>query len=217
MALVNKAYRFALEPTPQQAGKLAGWAPALRFLWNWMLAQRSDAYKASEGRVRIGFAAQSAQLSPLKALFPWLAELPSQPLQQTLHDLDTAFVNFFEGRAEYPAFKSKLRGNPGIRWPQCVALNGRAVYLPKMGWIKARLSRKTEGTIKSATVSHDGRRWFVSILCEVELTPEQHPGTPIGMDAGVEESLALSDGRLLRLPVATPTEETRHRLLARRV
>ena len=115
MACVNKAYRFALEPTACQAKALSAWAPALRFLYNWMLAQRRDAYKASEGRRRIGYPEQAAQLIPMKAMFPWLADLPSQPLQQTLMDLDGAFQNFFAGRAEYPAFKSKQRGDPGIR------------------------------------------------------------------------------------------------------
>jgi len=183
-----------------------------------MLAQRRDSYRGSEGRVKVGFAEQSAQLPAMKAMMPWLAELPSQALQQTLRDLDAAFVNFFEGRARYPTFKSKRRGDPGIRWPQGVQLNGRCVFLPKLGWVKARMSRPVEGRVKSATVRFDGLRWHVSILCEVEIAiPARHPGEPIGIDVGIEESLALSDGRFFRLPVATPPEERRHRLLARRV
>jgi putative transposase len=218
MAIVNKGYRFVLELSAAQAKTLAAWAPTLRFLYNWMLAQRRDAYKASEGRMRIGYHEQASQPIPMKAMFPWLADLPSQPLQQTLMDLDAAFQNFFAGRAEYPAFKSKQRGDPGIRWPQGVAVNGRAVWLPKLGWVKARFSRKIEGTIKSATVRYDGMHWFVSILCEVELAAVVAPSPAVvGIDVGVQESLALSDGRLLRLPVATPTEERRHQLLARRV
>ena len=56
-----------------------------------MLAQRSDAYQASEGRVRINYHDQAAQLPAMKAMFPWLGEVPSQPLQQTLMDLEKAF------------------------------------------------------------------------------------------------------------------------------
>lgn len=218
MGTILKAFRFALEPNTAQKEALSSWAPALRFLWNWMLAQRRDAYKASEGRVRIGYNEQAAQLPAMKAMFPWLATLPSQPLQQTLMDLDAAFKNFFEGRAAYPAFKSKLRGNPGIRWPQAVEVNGRAVWLPKLDWVKARLSRSIAGVIKSATVRSDGLRWHVSILCEIEqkaLAP--HGGPAVGIDVGVAESLALSDGRLLQLPVATDSEARRQQLLSRRV
>jgi putative transposase len=207
MATILKAFRFALEPTAAQEASLSAWAPGLRFLWNWMLAQRLDAYRASEGRVTVGYAAQCTQLPAMKQMFPWLGDVPSQPLQQTLKDLDAAFQRFFEQKAGHPAFKSKRRGNPGLRWPQGVKINGRAIWLPKLGWVKVRFSRKVVGTIKSATVRHDGLRWHVSILCEVEHTaPTLHTGTPVGMDVGVEESVALSDGSLIRLPVATEAE-----------
>src|SRR5580704_12727366 len=102
-----KAYRFRLQPTPSQANELGNWSHALRFLWNWMLAQRRDAFRASEGRVRVSYYEQAAQLPPMKEVFPWLSLLPSQALQQTLLNLDRAFVNFFEGRARYPDFKRR--------------------------------------------------------------------------------------------------------------
>jgi putative transposase len=218
MATTHKAFRYALEPTRAQDQTLRAWGPSLRFLWNWMLAQRRDAYRGSEGRVKIGFAEQSAQLPAMKAMFPWLAGLPAQALQQTLRDLDRAYTNFFAGRAAYPSFKAKAHGDPGIRWPQGVELNGRSVLLPKLGWVKARLSRPVEGTVKSATVRWDGLRWQVSLLCEIERpTPAAPAGPPIGIDVGVEESVALSSGSRIRLPVATPPETARAALLARRV
>jgi putative transposase len=153
----------------------------LRFLWNWMLAQRRDTYKASEGRVHIGYAAQAAQLPAMKAIFPWLGDVPSQPLQQTLMDLDTAFQRFFEKKAGYPAFKSKMRGNPGIRWPQ--AWKSTVVPLASQARLgEGAFSRRVVGIIKSATVRHDGLRWHVSILCEVEhVIPTTHTGEPVGV------------------------------------
>jgi|LauGreDrversion4_2_1035121.scaffolds.fasta_scaffold145392_2 putative transposase len=218
MATILKAFRFALEPNRAQDAALLAWVPSLRFLWNWMLAQRSDAYQASEGRVRINYPDQAAQLPAMKAMFPWLGEVPSQPLQQTLMDLEKAFQRFFEKKAAYPAFKAKHRSSPGLRWPQGVQINGRAIWLPKLGWVKVRLSRKVMGTIKSATVRHDGLRWHVAILCEGEQkTLAVHSGPPIGLDVGVEESIALSDDRLIRLPVATAAERKQAVKLARRV
>jgi putative transposase len=213
-----KAYRFQLQPKPAQAEALLAWSHALRFLWNWMLAQRRDAFKASEGRVRVSYHDQAAQLPPMKEVFPWLALLPSQPLQQTLLDLDRAFVNFFEGRARYPSLKRRSGPSPGIRWPQDVEINGRCVWLPKLGWVKARISRPVEGVIKNATVRFDGLRWHVSIQVEQEVeVPARNDAPAIGIDAGVVESIATSDGRLFRLPVATKAEERRHSVLCRRV
>ena len=37
----------------------------------------------------------------------WLREVSAVPLQQALRHLDAAYTNFFEGRAEYPTWKSK--------------------------------------------------------------------------------------------------------------
>src|SRR5450432_146518 len=129
-----KAYRFRLQPSQTQACDLSDWSHGLRFLWNWMLAQRRDAYEASEGRVRVNYPEQAAQLAPMKQIYPWLGLLPSQSLQQALIDLDRAYMNFFEGRAKYPCFKRRQGALAGIRWPQGVRLNGRCVWLPKLGW-----------------------------------------------------------------------------------
>jgi putative transposase len=213
-----KAYRFQLQPKPAQTASLVAWSHALRFLWNWMLAQRRDAFEASEGRVRVSYNDQAAQLPPMKEVFPWLSLLPSQALQQTLLNLDRAFVNFFEGRARYPDFKRHSGSPPGIRWPQGVAINGRCVWLPKLGWVKARISRPVEGVVKNAAVRFDGLRWHVSIQVEQEVgVPARNDGPWVGVDLGVVESLATSDGRLFRFPVATREEERRHSLLCRRV
>jgi putative transposase len=213
-----KAYRFRLQPGSDQETLLFGWSSALRFLWNWMLAQRRDAYQASEGRVSVTYHAQAAQLVPMKEIFPWLGLAPSQSLQQLLLQLDQAFRNFFESRARYPEFKRRQDLPCGIRWPQGVRINGRCVFLPKLGWVKARLPQKVSGTIKNATERFDGLHWYVSI--EVEQQVQSVPavaGSTIGIDLGVEESLALSDSSFVRLPVATAGQERRLATLARRI
>src|SRR6266516_1227437 len=56
---------------------------------------------------RIGYHETSAQLTLLKKHLPWLNEVSSVPLQQTLSHLDNAFRNFFEGRSKYPTFKKR--------------------------------------------------------------------------------------------------------------
>src|SRR5580698_3140050 len=216
--LCIKAYRFRLQPTAVQARALHAWSGALRFLWNWMLAQRRDAFRASEGRVRISYFDQAAQLPAMKAMLPWMAEAPSQALQQTLRDLDRAFVNFFEGRASYPSLKKRSGPSPGVRWPQGAEVNGRCVWLPKLGWIKARLSRKVIGVIRNATVRFDGLHWHVAIQVEQEtVVPAKEQDPAIGIDGGVTVSIATSGGRLIHMPVATEIEEKRLSMLSRRL
>jgi putative transposase len=213
-----KAHRFRLEPTTPQGESLHAWSGALRFLWNWMRAQRRDAFRGSEGRVQVSYFDQAAQLPPMKAMLPWMAAVPSQALQQTLLDLDRSFVNFYQGRARYPALKKRGSSSPGVRWPQGVAVNGRCVWLPKLGWVKARLSQSVERKFKNATVRFDGLHWHVAIQVEQEVAaPAKRLVPALGLDAGVDVSIATSDGRMIGLPVATESEEHRLGLLSRRL
>lgn len=83
----------------------------------------------------------------------WLAEVDKFALQNSLKDLGAAFVNYFEGRAGYPRFKSK-RGskqsyqtnytNGNIR----VDRERRLLRLPKVGWVRyAADGREIPGSI----------------------------------------------------------------------
>jgi len=125
-----------------------------------------------------------------------LREFHSQPLQQTLKDLATAYRRAFDPKlsARFPRFKK--RGRPqGIRFPQGFSIDGCGLYLPKIGWIGFRKSREIEGTPKNVTVSCDGEHWYVSIQTEREVEERVHASdSAVGIDLGVARFAALSDG-----------------------
>ncbi|MBW6098273.1 hypothetical protein HT118_13980 [Escherichia coli] len=52
----------------------------------------------------------------------WLKDSPSQPLQQSLKDLERAYKNFFRKRAAFPRFKKRGQ-NDAFRYPQGVKLD----------------------------------------------------------------------------------------------
>ena len=81
-----------------------------RFVYNWALRLRTDAYY--QRQERISYADTSAALTALKREpeTAWLNEVSSVPPQQALRHLDRAFRNFFEGRAKYPTFKRNAGG-----------------------------------------------------------------------------------------------------------
>jgi len=74
-------------------------AGARRFVWNWGLARRKEAYAAT-GK-GLTYNRQATELAALKKKpeTAWLREADSQLLQQALKDLDRAFTAFFEKRA----------------------------------------------------------------------------------------------------------------------
>src|SRR5215469_17240292 len=101
----KRAYKYRFYPTDEQKHILAQTFGCCRFVYNWALRKKTDAY-AHEG-ITLSSNQLSAALTDLKKQKDtrWLADVSSVPLQQALRHLDRAFRNFFAGRGKYPRFK----------------------------------------------------------------------------------------------------------------
>lgn len=209
---ILKAFRFQLDPDEVQERFCRQTAGACRFIKNLCLEQRSTAY--THGKHSVGFAAQCAEVAKLKEDLPWLAEAPSQVLQQSLKDLDQAFKRFFAGVADYPTFQKKGQRD-SFRFPQGFEVDeaNYRIKLPKIGWVRYRQgrgksARKLKGEVRSITVSRDGDHWFSSILCKQEVAaPPAIHGFAVGADLGVAKAIALSTGEVLEVLGMTKAEQ----------
>lgn len=105
--MTKRAYKYRFYPTPEQEQLLARTFGCVRFVYNAVLRYRTDAFY--ERQEKIGYVQANARLTLLKKDpgLAFLSEVSSVPLQQSLRHQQTAFKNFFEGRARYPRFKSK--------------------------------------------------------------------------------------------------------------
>lgn len=101
----KRAYKYRFYPTDEQKNILAQTFGCVRFLYNVGLHARSVAYK-EQGKT-LNYHDLAARLPALKEEFPWLKEVSSVTLQQSLRHLETAFITFFAGRAGYPTFKKR--------------------------------------------------------------------------------------------------------------
>jgi putative transposase len=122
----------------------------------------------------------AALLPTWKQEFDWLSDVPAQALQQSLKDLDQAYINFFKKRANSPVFRKKSKRD-SFRIPQGFEVdsaNGR-VKLPKLGWIRYRNSRDIEGKPKNITVTLGNGRAFISIQTERDVEQPLHPSTSV--------------------------------------
>jgi putative transposase len=191
-----------LEPTEEQEQEFFRFAGCRRFVWNWALERKNTVYK--ETGKGIYYKALAAELVQLKKQpeTAFLKECLSQVLQQTLMDLDKAFVSFFEKRAKLPKFKSRKKAQNAFRIPQNVIVIDGMVSIPKIGLVKVRLHREMEGTIKGATIKQEpSGHWNVIFVSHLEL-PDA-PATcnaPTGIDVGLESFLALDNGKKVKPP-----------------
>ncbi|MFC5834316.1 RNA-guided endonuclease InsQ/TnpB family protein [Nonomuraea insulae] len=121
-------------------------------------------------------------------------------IQQTLKDLDEACRKHGTWKVRW---KSKAKWWPSFRFPTAKHLPveriGRKwgrVYLPKFGWARFRMSRRLGGSVRSATVSRDGRHWFISFLIDDGIAEREQHASPrwVGVDRGVVTAAVTSDG-----------------------
>ncbi|WGL64318.1 transposase [Pseudomonas sp. CW003PS] len=196
--LRRQAYKFRIEPTGEQQRKLRQFAGACRFVFNQALALQ-QANREAGGKF-IGYVAMARQLTAWRNSTEtvWLKEAPVHPLQHALKDLDRAYQNFFEKRADFPRFKK--RGlHDSFRFPDSKQFkldqgNSR-IFLPKLGWLRYRNSRQVLGTLKNVTVSLSAGHWYVSIQTEREVAVPLHAAPlAVGIDLGVVRFATLSDG-----------------------
>ena len=109
----KRAYRFRFYPDLQQEKLLAQMFGCVRFVYNSILRYRTDAY--AQTQETIGYTAANARLTEIKKLpeLSFLNDVSSVPLQQCLRNQQTAFKNFFEGRAKYPVFEIQKTSSIG--------------------------------------------------------------------------------------------------------
>lgn len=200
----KRAYRFRFYPTAEQETILARTFGCTRYVYNWALRQRTDAYY--ERHERIGYHEASAALTALKQRpdTAWLAAVSSVPLQQALRHLDSAFRNLFEGRANYPAFKKK-HGKQSATYASTAFAWDAATRTLKLAKLDAplaiRWSRSFTGNPTTVTVSKDtAGRYFVSFLVEEEVPALPPCAAVVGVDLGVTSLAALSTGEKIPNP-----------------
>ncbi|WP_354644215.1 RNA-guided endonuclease InsQ/TnpB family protein [Kitasatospora camelliae] len=209
-----RAYKFLMRPTVGQQQALTEMLRDHCSLYNGALQERRDAYRhASKTSVRYGD--QSAQLKEIRAFDPERQGRWSFSSQQaTLRRLDRAFAAFFRrGRSGetpgYPRFRGVNRfdtvefpkDGDGCRWDSTPNDPTTRVRFQGVGHVRVNRHRAVVGRIKTVSVKREGRRWFVVLTAERE-RPEPLPATGrvVGIDLGIANFLADSDGRLVPNP-----------------
>ncbi len=197
---MKRATEIRVYPDSSQEQILAQFSCA-RFVWNQALRSKKEAWE--QRQENLSCYAIKAMLPVWKAgKYPWLKQADSQALQQSILNLDTAFRNFFEKRACYPRFKKKHGSRQSIQYPQRVRLEASLIYLPKIGWVKAKVHRELEGRIKTVAVSCKSTgKYYASILTDdgkPEPKPIKHFTKITGIDLGITIAVASSDG--VRIP-----------------
>ncbi|WP_406410443.1 IS607 family element RNA-guided endonuclease TnpB [Streptomyces sp. NBC_01614] len=162
--ITTQAYRFALDPTPRQAGAMFRHAGAARVAYNWGLAVVKANLSRREAERSYGIA--EAELTPTvswsmyslrkawnqakDAVAPWWAACSKEAYATGLDRLASALKNWADSkrgrrrgpRMGFPRFKPKRKATPSVRFTTgVIRLDGRMhVVLPVLGRIRTHES-----------------------------------------------------------------------------
>jgi putative transposase len=204
---VEKTYRYRVYPTAEQEQILRRTIGCVRLVFNKALAARTEAWY--EKQEKIDYVQSSAMLTSWKKLedLQFLNEVSCVPLQQGLRHLQTAFTNFFAGRAKYPNFKKKRSGGSAEFTKSAFRWKDGQVYLAKCSEpLPIKWSRQLPNGCEPTTITvrlEPSGRWFVSLRID---DPTNHNMQPVngavGLDVGVSSLVTLSTGEKIANPKA---------------
>lgn len=207
-----KAFKYRIYPNETQEELIQKTFGCVRFVFNYFLADRKEAYETSkESRTMFQ---QSKALTALKQEHEWLQEPDKNALQYALRDLNTAYQNFFRNVKKgvnpgFPKFKSKKNGRKSY---STSADNNRTrifenkIHFPKLGDVKASISRQIPAgyRIVSATISQNASgKYFASLLTEYDYTPQEvqiHPEKCLGLDYSSPHFYVDSENQTADMP-----------------
>lgn len=114
---IRQGLTFRLEPTPEQRQLLVRFAGSCRFVDNKLLSVNDQRHQPARFALSTPKIPEYVSHGLLKLwkqsdAYGWLKETYSQGLQQAVRDLERAYTNFFEGRADDSDLAWRSRARP---------------------------------------------------------------------------------------------------------
>ena len=218
MKNLTKRYKYEIFPSPVQKRYLERIFGSVRFVYNEFLRMNDDMF--SEGISKLSRSEMQEHLTLWKEVLEWLSDTPSQSLQVATHDLDVAYQNFFDKRADRPKPKEKNNKQSfSLPQPKIKEVSGQTcIFIPNYkNWIPIRMHRDfpKDAKLGAATISKTpSGRYFVSVVTTFE-TKERlgsNSKETLGVDLNIK-AIVLSDGEKIETPKIITTFESRKRRL----
>ena len=197
-----KAIKIRLYPNKTQRSLIDQTLGCCRFIYNWGLEKRKTDYNNG---VKTGYSQTCKMLTELKHTneFSFLKTCDAAALQQSLRNLDNAYVNFFKKRSKYPHFKSKhsyrqsyrtLNNNNNIR------IENKHIRLPKVGFVKIRQTVKNTNILYATVEKLPSGKYFAVLTVKFEPKLRVNKGGQIGIDLGIKHYYTDSNGNVVENP-----------------
>ena len=196
-----KGVRIRIYPNKTQKNLIANTFGCCRLVYNKCLALRKETYEKTA--IGIGYKETNAILTELKkdTDYTFLKNVDSIALQQSLRDLDKAYMMFFKHISGYPKFKLKKNSFSSYRTQNvnnsiCVTLDGKHIKLPKLGYMKAKVSIDlSSAKINNATIEQmPSDKYFCVLNIDMSTPAVSNNGGSVGIDLGIKDFYTDTNG-----------------------
>jgi len=191
---IETGYKFRIYPTEEQRAFFEKHFGCVRFVYNYLLNLRIEAYKNDKKVSEYEAKRYIARLKKQED-YKWLSEVNSQSLHEAAIDLDKSYRRFFKKLADFPGFKKKT-SRQKFKIPQ-------HFYLSKKGYL-----------INNITISKTPTgKYFASFNCTIAknrvITKKDNRVDKIGIDLGIDSFIATDKGLKIKSPAFLRTLERR--------
>ena len=229
-----RAAKIRLYPNKTQEQTLNKVLGCYRFVYNQMLAQKQNAYKADKTNLNVTDLSKWFHGTLLKdEQYAWLKEQNTKVMKQAIRQMDGAYQKFFKQHNGFPKFKTKKDKQSALFPYEAISKHNtfetRHISLTTpLKNIKFRCSdlyfsrlQKYNKNIRNATLSKTkSGNFFLSILIEMEddeLKRFEHTNEQAGIDLGVKDFVITSDGEVFENKHFFKKEEKQMKKLQRQL
>lgn len=194
-----RVFRYRLYPSRAQSDSLDFLLEQARLLYNTALKQRVEAHRCGEylsyGEQRIWFRRFR------RAMPDTLGRLSASAVQRVLRRLDLNFRAYLRQVRCRPRLRHV---NRSIEFPHgngCrLRDGGKKLYVRSVGEIKVKYHRVLRGRLKRVVLKRKLGKWYASLYAEQPDSPVFCAEEAIGVDVGLCNLLAFSDGTRVANP-----------------
>ena len=207
---IKRTYRFRIYPNPSQKELIEKTLGCSRQVYNDFLSMCIESFE-KDHTFQIKKYDLIKLLPEYKETFPYLKEVDSIALQQTVIHLYDAYINFFRHNASFPKFKKKKNdyGYTTMNINNSIHFIEDDIQIPKLGRVRVIRHRPLPESFKYSmvSVSRIGKYYYVSLLGEEEsvdyvsfIKESLNPNNSIGLDFSLSHLFVDSEGHHVDMP-----------------
>ena len=210
---MKRAYKVEIKPTQKQIQKINQSIGICRWLYNSYLAKNKELYE----QYKLGLIPKEKSFmsandfdkyinNEVKILdnFKWINNCGSKARKKAIQNAEIAYKRFFKGQSKFPKFKKKNKSDVKLYFPKNNKgdwkVDRHRIMIPTLKNVRLKEYGYIPIGVKviSGTVSKKANRYYVSVIVDTEIIPQENLNQGIGIDLGIKDFAICSNKSIFK-------------------